>query len=107
MRRPSVLILDEPTNGLDLATEDAALRLLAELNRREQQTLIFVTHNLAIAARYATHIALFHAGVVVSGARQEVLNRPTLERILGVAVEISSSQSGAPVVTVYPSEGCP
>jgi ABC-type Mn2+/Zn2+ transport system ATPase subunit len=105
VRRPSVLILDEPTNGLDLAAEDAVLRFLAELNHQQQQTLLFVTHNLAIAARYATHIALFHAGEVVSGSRQEVLNRQTLERIYGVAVEVSANQSGAPVVTVRPPEG--
>jgi ABC-type Mn2+/Zn2+ transport system ATPase subunit len=107
VRRPSVLMLDEPTNGLDVAAEDAVLRLLADLHRKEHQTLLFVTHNLAIAARYATHIALFHAGEVVSGPRQEVLNRQSLERIYGVAVEISSDQSGAPVVTVCPPEGCP
>jgi ABC-type Mn2+/Zn2+ transport system ATPase subunit len=107
VRRPSVLILDEPTNGLDLAAEDAVLRFLAELNRKEQLTLLFVTHNLAIAARYATHIALFHAGEVVSGPRREVLNRQTLERIYGVAVEISSNQSGASVVTVCPPERRP
>jgi ABC-type Mn2+/Zn2+ transport system ATPase subunit len=105
VRRPSVLILDEPTNGLDLAAEDAVLRFLADLNHKQQQTLLFVTHNLAIAARYATHIALFHAGEVVSGSRQEVLNRQTLERTYGVAVEVSANQSGAPVVTVRPPEG--
>ena len=107
VRRPSVLILDEPTNGLDLAAEDAVLRFLAGLNREEQQTLLFVTHNLAIAARYATHIALFHAGEVASGPRQEVLNRYTLERIYGVAVDISYAPSGAPAVTVCPPEGGP
>jgi ABC-type Mn2+/Zn2+ transport system ATPase subunit len=107
VRRPGVLILDEPTSGLDLAAEDTVLHLLAGLNRREHQTLLFVTHNLAIAARYATHIALFHAGEVVSGPRQKVLNGQTLKRIYGVAVEISSDQSGAPVVTVCPTEGCP
>ena len=106
VRRPSVLILDEPTNGLDLAAEDAVLRFLAGLNRKDHQTLLFVTHNLAIAARYATHIAMFHAGEVASGPRQQVLNRRTLERIYGVAVEISSDLSGAPTVTVSP-EGCP
>lgn len=106
-RLPSVLILDEPTNGLDVAAEDAVLRLLAELNRKEQQTMLFVTHNLAIAARYATHIALFHAGEVVSGPRQKVLERQTLERIYGVAVEVSSNPSGAPVVTVCPPKGWP
>ena len=107
VRRPSVLILDEPTNGLDLAAEEAVLRFLAELNRKDHQTLLFVTHNLALAARYATHIALFHAGEVASGPRQEVLNRPTLERIYGVAVEISYDASGSPAVTICPPEGCP
>jgi ABC-type Mn2+/Zn2+ transport system ATPase subunit len=107
VRRPNVLILDEPTNGLDVAAEDAVLRLLAELNRKGQQTLLFVTHNLAIAARYATHIALLHAGEVVSGLRQEVLDRQTLKRIYGVAVEISANPSGAPVIAVCPPEGCP
>jgi ABC-type cobalamin/Fe3+-siderophores transport system ATPase subunit len=66
-----------------------------------------VTHNLAIAARYATHIALLHAGEVVSGLRQEVLDRQTLKRIYGVAVEISANPSGAPVIAVCPPEGCP
>jgi ABC-type Mn2+/Zn2+ transport system ATPase subunit len=107
VRRPSVLILDEPTNGLDLSAEEAVLRLLADLNREGHQTLLFVTHNLAIAARYATHIALFHGGEVVSGPRPQVLHRQTLERIYGVAVEVSSNRSGAPVVTVCPPEGCP
>ena len=104
VRRPSVLILDEPTNGLDLTAEDAVLRLLADLNRRDHQTLLFVTHNLALAARYATHIALFHTGEVVSGPRQEVLNGQTLQRIYGAAVEISYGTSGAPAVTISPPE---
>jgi ABC-type Mn2+/Zn2+ transport system ATPase subunit len=107
VRRPSVLILDEPTNGLDVAAEDAVLRLLADLNRQEQQTLLFVTHNLAIAARYATHVALFHSGEVIAGPRPEVLNRHTLQRIYGVAVEIASNPSGAPVVTVCAPEDRP
>jgi ABC-type cobalamin/Fe3+-siderophores transport system ATPase subunit len=104
VRRPSILMLDEPTNGLDLAAEDAVLRCLAELHRQDHQTLLFVTHNLAIAARYATHIALFHAGEVTVGPRQEVLKRHTLERIYGVAVEISYDASGGAAVTVCPPE---
>jgi ABC-type Mn2+/Zn2+ transport system ATPase subunit len=105
VRRPSVLILDEPTNGLDLAAEDTVLRFLAELHRQDRQTVLFVTHNLAIAARYATHIALFHAGEVEAGPRQEVLQRHTLERIYGVAVEISYDPAGGAALTVGPPEG--
>lgn len=105
VRRPSILILDEPTNGLDLSAEETVLRFLADLHRAEQQTLLFVAHNLAIAARYATHIAFFRAGEVVSGPRHVVLNRHTLERIYDIAVEISYDRSGSPAVTIGPPEG--
>jgi ABC-type Mn2+/Zn2+ transport system ATPase subunit len=100
VRRPSVLILDEPTNGLDLAAEDTLLRFLAGLNQQEQLTILFVTHNIAIAARYATHLAFFHAGTVLAGSREEVLNRHTLAHAYGIDVEISHSSVGAVAIRV-------
>jgi ABC-type Mn2+/Zn2+ transport system ATPase subunit len=104
VRRPSVLILDEPTNGLDLAAEDALLRFLAALNQKEHLTILFVTHNIAIAARYASHLALFHGGTVVSGSREQTLNRQTLAHAYGVGVEVSDGPSGAIAVRVGPLE---
>ena len=102
VRRPRVLVLDEPTNGLDLEAEDTALRCLAELNRQERHTVLFVTHNITLAARYATHVAIFHAGSVVSGPCQTVLQREILSRIYGVGVEIAADPSGAVAVRVSP-----
>jgi ABC-type hemin transport system ATPase subunit len=64
--------------------------------------VLFVTHNIALAARYATHVACFHAGRVVSGARPAVLQRETLERVYGVAVEIAADPSGTVAVRVSP-----
>jgi ABC-type Mn2+/Zn2+ transport system ATPase subunit len=104
VRRPSILILDEPTNGLDLATEETLLRFLADLHREEQLTMLFVTHNIAIAARYATHVAFFHAGAVVAGARQEFLNRRTLAQVYGVGIDISAGPAGAIAIQVCPVE---
>jgi iron complex transport system ATP-binding protein len=95
-----VLLLDEPTNGLDLAAEDTLLRLLAGLNQQEQLTILFVTHNIALAARYATHLAVFHAGAVWAGAREEVLNRQTLAQAYGVEVDISETPAGAVAIRV-------
>jgi ABC-type Mn2+/Zn2+ transport system ATPase subunit len=103
VRRPSVLILDEPTNGLDVATEDALLRFIADLNREAHLTVLFVTHNVAIAARYASHLAFFHGGHVVAGARQEMLSRQILQQVYGVEVDISSDASGAIAVRVAPA----
>ena len=102
VRRPSLLILDEPTNGLDLSTEDSFLRLLANLNREEHLTIFFVTHDIAIAARYATHLALFRSGSVESGPREQMLNRTVLERVYGVGVEVIRNPSGAVAVQVFP-----
>jgi ABC-type cobalamin/Fe3+-siderophores transport system ATPase subunit len=102
VRRPGLLILDEPTNGLDLSTEDAFLRLLADLNREEHLTLFFVTHDIAIAARYATHLALFRSGSVESGPRERLLNPAALERVYGVGVEVIRDPAGCVTVHVHP-----
>jgi ABC-type cobalamin/Fe3+-siderophores transport system ATPase subunit len=64
--------------------------------------VLFVTHNIALAARYATHVAFFHNGSVVSGACQAIMQRETLERIYGVAVEIAADASGTVAVRVSP-----
>jgi ABC-type Mn2+/Zn2+ transport system ATPase subunit len=90
IRQPTVLVLDEPTVGLDPTAEDTLLQLLGDLNRADRRTLLLVTHDLGIAAKYATHVALFHDGNVVAGARREVLTRANLQRIYGLHVDVST-----------------
>jgi ABC-type Mn2+/Zn2+ transport system ATPase subunit len=100
VRRPSLLLLDEPTNGLDLPTADALLHLLVELNHGEHMTLLFVTHDIAIAARYATHVLLVQAGQAVAGPVQEVLTQRHLEQTYGIVVDVSRNASGMVAVHV-------
>jgi ABC-type cobalamin/Fe3+-siderophores transport system ATPase subunit len=99
IRRPRLLLLDEPTNNLDLPTADALLQLLVDLNRTEQLTLFFVAHDLTMAARYATHVLLLHAGRAVAGTVREVLTPLHLARVYGAAFVITQDGSGA--VTVH------
>lgn len=87
VRRPAWLVLDEPTEGLDVGTEEALLGSLRRLHRDEGVTLLFVTHKLSIAARHATHVALFHDGRVSAGPREEVLASEPARRIFGVELE--------------------
>ncbi len=94
VRRPSWLIADEPTSGLDLSVEDSLLQSLAELNRTERLTLIFVTHDLAVAARYGTHFALVHDGCVEAGPAHEILSPERLARAYRVPVEVCYEASG-------------
>lgn len=99
VRRPSLLVLDEPTEGLDLGSEDAFLATLADLRETEGVTLLFVTHKLEIAARYATHAALFHDGRVVSGRREEILRNDEIQRVFRTARELGGGAPRKPART--------
>jgi len=89
VRRPRLLILDEPTEELDVASEDALLETLLELNSHDGTALLFVTHELELAARYATHVALFTSGTVRTGSRDELLDPETLTRAFGGPVPVT------------------
>jgi ABC-type Mn2+/Zn2+ transport system ATPase subunit len=95
IRRPTFLIADEPNLNLDLPATHALLEGLKGLNRKENLTVLFVTHDLTLAARYATHIALFRDGQVHAGTKQEILNRDDLERTYGIPVFVSDETNGA------------
>ena len=86
VRRPTLLILDEPTNNLDPGAEEALLELLGELNRTERLTLVVVTHDLALAAHHATHVALATDGTIAAGRRDDVLTPAALTRAFGIDV---------------------
>ena len=83
VRRPKLLIADEATKDLDLSTTIALMQSLTDLNRNENLTVLFITHDLALAARFCTHTALFINGVVRTGSCQVVLNSEDLERAYG------------------------
>jgi ABC-type Mn2+/Zn2+ transport system ATPase subunit len=82
VRRPELLVLDEPTEGLDVATNDALLETLGALHREASLTLIVVTHRLEIARERADHVALFVDGRVVAGTRDAVLAGGEAGRVL-------------------------
>jgi cobalt/nickel transport system ATP-binding protein len=78
--KPEILLLDEPTAGLDYqGTED----LLAVLEKLEQDgtTLVFSTHDVELAYRFANEVALFHNGkVLAQGPIVEILSNQDLTR---------------------------
>ena len=66
--RPGVLILDEPTPALDILTQRAIIDLLRELRRELQFSLIFISHDLSLAAELADRVVTMYAGTVVERA---------------------------------------
>jgi ABC-type Mn2+/Zn2+ transport system ATPase subunit len=86
VRRPALLILDEPTESLDVASEDAFLDTVAALNRERGVAVLFVTHRLGLAARFASHLALAFAGRLLAGSRTDVLAHPDAAAAFGGAL---------------------
>lgn len=78
--RPSLLVLDEPTSSIDVASRRDVLRLLRQLQRDEGLTYIFITHDL-VAARYmADETTVLYGGKIVErGTTQDVLEHPEHE----------------------------
>jgi peptide/nickel transport system ATP-binding protein len=74
---PRILIADEPTTAVDVTTQAQLLELLKEMVNRFNSSLIVVTHNLGVVARYAERIYVMYAGrIVESGTTKELFGNP-------------------------------
>jgi peptide/nickel transport system ATP-binding protein len=73
-REPRLVVADEPTTALDVTVQALVLDLLAKIVRERQTALLFVTHDLGVAARICDRIAVAYAGrIVETGTAAEVL----------------------------------
>ena len=96
LRQPRLLLLDEPTSGVDVRTRHELLALLAELNR-DGLAIVLTTHDLnGIAVRLPNLVAL-HTGVVAAGPPAKVITPQVLERTFGAPMEVYD-HDGLPVV---------
>ena len=93
------LVLDEPTAFLDIAHEMAVFELLDAL-AREGRAVLLVSHQLNLVARFATRIALLHAGTLAAfGAPDDVMRGDLLERVYEWPLVVSRDPAvGAPVL---------
>lgn len=74
---PELLIADEPTTALDVTVQAQILELLRSLIQERNMSMIFVTHDLAVAAKVCDEIAVFYAGVAVEqGPSKMVFETP-------------------------------
>jgi peptide/nickel transport system ATP-binding protein len=75
--RPSILLADEPTTALDASVQIQVLVLLRKLQREMGMSMIFVTHDLGVAAQIADKVAVMYAGRIVEyGNARDVLVNP-------------------------------
>ncbi|MGH9211938.1 MAG: ABC transporter ATP-binding protein [Acidimicrobiales bacterium] len=80
-----LMLLDEPTTFLDLAHQVEVLDLLAELNEREQRTIVIVLHDLNLACRYADQLIAMKDGVIVAeGPPVDVVTVELVAEVFGL-----------------------
>jgi peptide/nickel transport system ATP-binding protein len=75
--RPKVLVLDEPTTGLDVTTQGMVLKTMGELCRMHRVAALYVTHDLAVVANIADRVAVMYAGQIIElGPREAMFHQP-------------------------------
>ncbi|OWK22479.1 hypothetical protein AJ88_10160 [Mesorhizobium amorphae CCBAU 01583] len=74
---PTMLILDEPTTGLDATVEAEVLDLIALLRQELSASILFISHNLAVVSKMCDRVGVLYAGMLVEeGSTQDVFNDP-------------------------------
>ena len=75
--RPELLVADEPVSALDVSVQAQVLELFAEVREKFKLAMVFITHDLRVAAQMCDHIAVMQRGEVVEyGETHEVLRDP-------------------------------
>jgi len=101
--RPSLLLADEPTTALDASVQIQVLVLLRKLQRELGMSMIFVTHDLGVAAQIADKVAVMYAGRIVEyGDVHEVLMRPQHPYTKGMLASTIKDQERGKLLEAIP-----
>lgn len=96
LRKPQLLLMDEPTSGVDVGTRHEVLHLLDDLNA-EGLAIVLTTHDLNGMAAHLPHLVALQTRVIASGTPQEVIVPSVLEQTFGARMEVLQ-HLGMPVV---------
>jgi oligopeptide/dipeptide ABC transporter ATP-binding protein len=82
---PKLIIADEPTTAVDVTVQAQLLELIKDLTRELNTSLILITHNLGIVARYARRVYVMYAGrIVENGSAKDVFHQPAHPYTIGL-----------------------
>jgi iron complex transport system ATP-binding protein len=99
VRNPSLLLMDEPTNNLDLQKQLEMFELVKGVTEERKITTLMVLHDINLASRYADRIVVLRDGkVFCSGTAKEVINEDLIRDVYGVEAAVHLSQEGFPQI---------
>lgn len=114
---PDVLIADEPTTALDVTIQAQILDLIKTLQQKSGMSVVFITHNLALAANIADEVLVLYGGLCMEQAcAQDLFNNPLHPYTKGLLSSLASLHqtaeelpaiAGTPPVPGEITQGCP
>jgi peptide/nickel transport system ATP-binding protein len=113
--KPRIILADEPTTALDVITQRGVIQLLKKVKEEQQNTIIMITHDMAIHANFCDRIGIMYAGQIVEEAPVETIfknpQHPYTQYLISSLPAIGDraqrvSASGAPPSLVNPPTGC-
>ena len=114
---PKLLIADEPTTALDVTIQAQILELMKDLQRKENTSIIFITHNLGVVAEICDRVSVMYAGrIVEQGKVNDIFydpQHPYTRRLLQSIPRLDEEEDerlipieGTPIDLLNPPEGC-
>jgi ABC-type Mn2+/Zn2+ transport system ATPase subunit len=96
MSNPELLLLDEPTSGIDLGTRQSVLELVDEL-RADGYAVVLTTHDLNWVASHLPRIVCLNRRIIADGPPLDVLNEEVVAETFGARMQVLV-HNGRPVV---------
>ena len=114
---PKLLIADEPTTALDVTIQAQILELMKDLQRKENTSIIFITHNLGVVAEICDRVSVMYAGrIVEQGKVNDIFynpQHPYTRRLLQSIPRLDEENDerlipieGTPIDLLNPPQGC-
>lgn len=85
---PEVLILDEPSTGVDISSQRKFYQFLKRLNKEKNLTIIFITHDLGVIADDVSHVLAVNQNLLFTGTADEMLNCEAVSEVYGTKAHV-------------------
>ena len=101
-RRPSLLLLDEPLDSLDLPSQAGVAGQIARICREQHVTVLIVAHDVNPIINFLDSVVYFAGGAAACGEARAVITSETLSRLYGTPIEVLETSDGQLVVVGHP-----
>ncbi|OGN97772.1 MAG: peptide ABC transporter ATP-binding protein [Chloroflexi bacterium RBG_13_51_18] len=105
---PHIIFADEPTTAVDVTTQAQLLELMKNLVTQHDTSLVIITHNLGVVARYAQRIYVMYAGrIIESGTSEDIFERSSHPYTIGLLNSVPKLGERHGARKLIPIEGLP